>query len=443
MGSSHVLSDVVDMALEKGVPLYIIGLGTGNDTSSLITLCEESGGWYLELSEGTDTQYAFESIDHFLRYEYVLSHTSSDTIQGYNWRTVDVSVSYNHLRGTDQGYYLSPSGAADLSVVKSVVGTSFSILQDDTLWFVETGDRVQYTIQVQNIGHKDVQDVSIEDVLPTNLIPEMFERTPELIQGNTIVWGIDSLLLHESVQFSYRCLVDTFLSSEMITLINRVTIACTQDTLHHNNRDSSVVYYTPLEGADVTVKKIGVGDSLVVSQGDSIWYTFPGDTMEYHVTVINQGDMICHNITVQDILPEDVQFVDFSEPSHWVRGDTLRWIVNQLNARGGKKDFTYFCRVDTFMPPWNVQLINDVSVFCDEDSIQSNNTTCDTVWVRGLSPPDPQVRVSPLEIFPGDSVLIEVMTPVDIQSWDLTLIFENNSEITSYADDFIQNNLHL
>ncbi len=443
VGSSHALSDVIDAALEKGVPLYIIGLGIGNDTRSLMTLCEESGGWYLELSEGTNTQYAFESIGHFLRHYYVLSYTTPDTIQGHNWRTVDISVSYSDLRGKDRGHYLSPSGAADLAVTKSAIGASFSVLQEDTLWYVETGDRVQYTIRVRNIGHKNVKDVSIEDVLPANLIPETFERTPELIQGNTIMWGIDSLLLHESVEFSYRCLVDTFLSSEVITLMNRVAIVCTQDTLLHNNRDSSVVYYTPLKGADVTVKKIGVGDSLVVFQGDSTWYSSPGDTVEYHVTVINQGEMNCHNITVEDILPEYVQFVNFSEPSHWVRGDTLRWIVSQLSARGGKKDFTYFCRVDTFMPPWNEPLINDVSVFCSEDSVLSNNATCDTVWVRGLSPPDPQVRVSPLEIFPGDSVRIEVMTPIDIQSWDLTLIFEDNSEITSYADDFILTNSNL
>jgi hypothetical protein len=35
------------------------------------------------------------------------------------------------------------------------------------------------------------------------------------------------------------------------------------------------------------------------------------------------------------------------------------------------------------------------------------------------------------------------MTPVDIQTWDLRIAFADDSEVTDYADDFIQNNPNL
>ncbi len=443
IGSTITSAEVINAALEKGIPIYFIGLGTGSLSNSLKMLCAETGGWVVELGEGTDTEEGFETIEHFLRYYFVISHASPDTIQDQNWRTIDLSVLYDGLTASDRGDYLAPSGPADCAVTKSVITESFSVSDEDTSWFVMPGDTVQYTVQVRNVGHQDVQDVSIEDVLPSNLVPVEFERAPESIQGNTINWMVNSISLHDSIRFSYRCFVDTLLVSETFTLMNKVTIDCIQDTLFHNNSDSTLVYNIPLKGPDATVEKVGIGDSLVVTQGDSIWYTFPGNTVEYHVSVINQGEIICRDITVQDILSDDVELIDFPEPSHWISGDTLRWTINRLDARGGEKEFVYYCQVDTSMPPWIESLINETTVFCDEDTIFWNNTTRDTVWVQGTVPPDPQVRVDPQIVVPGDSVQIEVMTPVQIQSWDLRLQFEDNSEVTDYADVFIQNNPNL
>ncbi len=443
VGSTITSAEVMDAALRKGIPIYFIGLGVGSLTDSLSVLCTETGGWYVELSEGTDTQEGFETIEHLLRYYFVLSHTSPDTVQAQNWRTMDLSVLYEGFTAADKGYYLAPSGPADCAVKKFVITESFSVSDEDTSWFVIPGDSIQYTIHVRNVGHKDVQDVSIEDVLPSNLIPVEFERTPESIQGNTIDWMVDSIPLYGSIRFSYRCFVDTLLVSETFTLMNKVTIDCIQDTLFQNNIDSTLVYNIPLKGPDAAIEKVGIGDSLVVTQGDSVWYTFPGNTVEYHISVVNQGEIICRDMTVQDILPDDVEFIDFAEPSYWIRGDTLRWTINKLNARGGKKEFVYYCQVDTFMPPWVAPLINETTVFCDEDTLLWNNSTRDTVWVQGIVPPDPQVRVEPSIVVPGDSVQIEVMTHVDIQMWDLKLRFEDNSEVTDYADVFIQNNPHL
>jgi hypothetical protein len=111
--------------------------------------------------------------------------------------------------------------------------------------------------------------------------------------------------------------------------------------------------------------------------------------------------------------------------------------VPGLSARGESAFFSYTCRVDTALPPWNVPLINTVTAYCAADSNLSNNTDRDTVFTVANVPPDPQIRVSPQTINPTDSVLVEVLTPVAVQSWDLLIFFENGSENDTYGDAFI------
>jgi hypothetical protein len=112
--------------------------------------------------------------------------------------------------------------------------------------------------------------------------------------------------------------------------------------------------------------------------------------------------------------------------------------VDSIEPFGGFRNFVYACRVDTFMPPWQVRLVNSAVVSCSQDTSLSNNTDQDTVWAAGLVPPDPQIRVSPTLVEPTDSVLVEVMTPVFAKSWDLVIRYEDGTMVDTYADPFVQ-----
>ena len=442
VGSSRDVSDVVNLAQDKGVPVYVLGLGGSIQGAGLEELCEETGGWYVGQTDVSDLSEPLSLIEGFLRDYYVFFYTSPDTIQNETWRVVDVTLSAFDLTRRDTGVYRSPLGFADVGVEKRAVGDSVHVVGQDTNWFVHSVDSVRYTLAVRNVGHQDVEDIVVEDVLPVCLNPVVFERNPTSILGNTLVWSFDSLGVGEEVRFDYVCAVDsvfldTLTVAKTLVLANAVSLDCPQDTLLFNNADSDTVYLVLLP-IDISVTKTGIGDSLSVSGQDTTWYVLPGDTVAYTVLVANRGDLTGENITVQEILPEEVTLIGASDPPVWQSGDTLVWSVDRLAGRGTERFFTYTCRVDTFMPPWEVPLVNRVTVDCEGDGVPGNDADGDTVWVAGIVPPDPQVRVTPSVVTPGDSVRVEVMTPVSVQGWDLRLFFEDGSWVTTYADAFIQ-----
>lgn len=338
--------------------------------------------------------------------------------------------------------YYVPLPPPDISVKKQGIGTSVAVIQGDSTWYVSPGDTAVYHVSLVNRGRLDGYNISVRDILPQEVTLIDFAGSEFSLDGDTLRWTVDQVDANGGKEnFTYRCFVDTLMLPENSPLINQVLISCAKDTNLKNNTDGDTLLYSPLLPADVSVMKRGVGDSLVVDHGDSVWYVRPGNIVEYNVSVFNTGQISCRNILCYDLLPEEVVLINFSEPSSWQSGDTLYWSVNHLYARGGKKEFTYTCRVDTFMPPWEVPLMNHVTVDCEEDINLENNSARDTVWVTALIPPDPQVRVTPSEVEAGDSVQVEVMTPVDVKDWDLSIFFENNIWIDTYGDEFIQSHV--
>jgi len=54
-----------------------------------------------------------------------------------------------------------------------------------------------------------------------------------------------------------------------------------------------------------------------------------------------------------------------------------------------------------------------------------------------VMPPGPQIRISPQLIEPGDSIQVQVMTPVFARTWDLQVIYGDGTIENIYADEFI------
>ena len=290
---------------------------------------------------------------------------------------------------SDTVYYI-PLPPPDISVKKQGRGTSAAVIEGDSTWFVSPGDTAVYHVSLVNRGWLDGYNISVRDILPEEVTLIDFSESEFSLDGDTLRWTVDRVIANGGREdFSYRCFVDTMMLPENSPLINQVLISCAKDTNLQNNTDDDTLYYIPLLPADVSVKKRGMGDSLVVDQGDSVWFVHPGNTVEYNVSLINSGQISCRDILVHDVLPEEVVLINFSESSSWQSGDTLFWTVDYLGARGGEKEFTYTCRVDTLMPPWEVPLVNHVTVDCEGDSIPENNSARDTVWVTALIPPDP------------------------------------------------------
>jgi hypothetical protein len=55
----------------------------------------------------------------------------------------------------------------------------------------------------------------------------------------------------------------------------------------------------------------------------------------------------------------------------------------------------------------------------------------------GVAPAPPQISVTPEVVTPGDSVLVQVMTPIAARTWDISIFYESGEENDTYGDGFI------
>jgi len=431
------IDDVINYAKTNNVSVFTIGLMNANK-DVLRKIANETGGLFSYAPNAEDLKSIYFDIYNIVTAYYVLAHTSPDPITNGTWRTIDLTIDYKGTIGKGLGNYYVPLLAPDVRIVKRVITDSASVLNSDTLHFGPPGDTVSYEIYVTNYGPTKAYNIEVVDIPPDSLFPIDFETLPDTVIQDSVVWQISKIEVGETVRIGYYSLLDTLKFSRMVALTNKVSAECAPDTFLINNTDSATVYFVPLLPPDVSITKQAIGDSLVVSHGDSTWYVSPGDTIVYKVLLKNSGEMDAHNITLTDILPAGVTLTHFSGSSFSQNGDTLSWTVSKLIGHGGTIKFNYSCRVDTLVPPWDVPMANTITVQCSEDTIPGNNSAQDTVWIAGVYPSAPKVRVSPSVIVPGDTVSIEVMTPVSVKNWDIKIFFEDGISVDTYGDEFIQ-----
>jgi VWFA-related protein len=436
-GSSATRDDVIRAAQEAGVPIHLIGFGAGGASPDMEILAESTGGWAVTAEAEPQFTEALSFLDEALRNYYLLAFASSDTTEDSTRRLVRAGLKVYETAGSDTGVYRAPLGRANLAVRTHVRGLSFSASDGDTTWFARTGERVRYSSSVLNIGHQGLPGIRMTDVLPHSFIPDSIPFAHQ-IHGDSLIWNLDSLPIRGVVQYSYTFTADTLFSLENVPLSNHLAADCPRDTVLYDNRASDTVVYIPLKPPDFVMHVAGRGDSLVTIRGDSVWFTFAGKTVHYTVTLANIGELACGGISVVNVLPPELTLTDFSGPAHTQRGDTLFWSVDYLPSRGGIRFATYSCKVDTFLPPWEVPLINKAWAQSDQEQIPGNNTASDTLYIAPLIPPNPQVRIEPAVGEPGDSVRVQILTPVTIKSYELVVLYETGETVHDYADDFIQ-----
>ena len=436
-GNSLSRSRLAEQALESGVPLYWIDLASSTFSDTLRLLCEETGGLYFSTVNGDWTvQSALNRIAGLLRNYYVLSYATSDTVQNQTWRRLDVSLDAYTKSASDTGDYRAPHGPMDLRITKSAIGKDYVGYQSDSLWQVQASDTIHYTLQVWNAGHQDCSNFTVRDALPANLNVIASNPSFNAITDHVVSWNVPSLTRTNTIQIQYACLVDTLEPETDTLLVNLAEIVCPADTIQHNNQARDSVIYAMLQPVDLAVSKSAVGDSL---GSNSVWFVHPDGTVEYTVTVVNQGEWDAWQVRMIDVLPREARVIappSGNDPAS--SGDTLKWIVPFIASRGGSVQVQYTCRYDsTNLLPWTIPLINTATAIYPTDGDLTNNSASDTVYSVGVEVPPPQIYLSHYEVAPFDTTQIRVYTPIDVDDWDLTFVFEDSSRVTDFADAFI------
>jgi uncharacterized repeat protein (TIGR01451 family) len=165
---------------------------------------------------------------------------------------------------------------------------------------------------------------------------------------------------------------------------------------------------------------------------------FRSDTVTYELSVVNLGQLPCRNITVTDVLPTQLEPLDFTFAPTSQSGDTVVWRIDLLPERGGRTSWSYRCKMDVDMPSFKVPLVNTVRTVSPDDTVPSNDAASDTLWSVGETPPPPEITVTPGRIQPGDSVWFSVRSPAEVSSWQLIVEQADGSRIDPFADDYTQ-----
>ena len=177
------------------------------------------------------------------------------------------------------------------------------------------GDNVNYTVTVTNDGIGDAKDVVVRDVLGEGL--KFVSATGEYTwdeDSRTVTWIVD-LAKGESRTFY----VDAIVSG-------------------YGNVTNSLIVGNKTISVNVTVPEI-IPDKTVGIENPNF-----GDTVNYTVTVTNDGIGDANNVVVRDILGEGLTFVDatgnytFDEATR-----TVTWIVDL--AKGESKVFSVIATV--------------------------------------------------------------------------------------------------
>lgn len=117
--SQRTLQDAIDQAVNFGVPVFTIGLGSGIDIAVLQQIADETGGLFFQAPSATDLQEIYQTISGILQNQYEIAWTTPKPTCDANapTRTVDIAVSVGTGRGTaTKPYACPPSTPPDVPI---------------------------------------------------------------------------------------------------------------------------------------------------------------------------------------------------------------------------------------------------------------------------------------------------------------------------------------
>lgn len=230
--------------------------------------------------------------------------------------------------------------AGDLSVSKSAVGekvTSYDatlnrFIVQDTANQVTAGMLLRYSVQVQNNGPSDSQNVTIQDALPTTPTPgpvafdhvEGATCSPSSVDANTLFCGVGTLHAGERKTFNVYVKVDP-------SVPDSTNLANTATALHSGSNTippgappsipgldpTRVLNWDPCTAgcATGTNNNVSTNNTTVFALADvgvvksvSPVKVDAGEEVQYTVTVSNFGPSIAKQVLLTDTLPSGAAY---------------------------------------------------------------------------------------------------------------------------------------
>ena len=218
------------------------------------------------------------------------------TLTNYGYASAD-NVSYVYDTATVI-IENEPTGTSDLRINKLVRN-----LSDATGFFdsvnADPGEEVEFSIQLNSVGNKSVNNVRVWDSLPSDLTyisgsttVNGSYRSDGIVSGGIYVGTINS---GQSIDIRFKARV----SSSIVGTSGIITIDAGNQNIQTSNNNLSI----SKKGRNIT-------------QNQTVWsYTFPayyGDTLEFSTQITNNSGSTIDNVTIKESLSSNLSFVSNS-----------------------------------------------------------------------------------------------------------------------------------
>jgi uncharacterized repeat protein (TIGR01451 family) len=259
-----------------------------------------------------------------------------------------------------------PATGNDLSAVTSTVvfSSNLGVTKEHT-GPATAGETIDYDLEVTNSGPSDAPNVTLTDVLPSNLTfnsisqdsgPVFSCTTPDPGANGTVTCTIASLPAGSSATFSLVLIVAP---SAQGTVENTATVSSdATDPFPDNDSDTET---TPLElDSDLSAFKVGPVTAVA------------GTDIHYLLEVTNNGPSDAMNITVVDTLPAQTTFVSITQTTGPAFNCVTTTCTGPVLADGAMASFNLVVHID---PSATGTLENSFTVTADTDTTPGNNTS--------------------------------------------------------------------
>ena len=180
-------------------------------------------------------------------------------------------------------------------------------------------------------------------------------------------------------------------------------------------------------------------DSFQVVGVDTLFYAHPGDTLIYQIGIRNLGPKMADEPFLKNLPPSWFQVDTILVAPKSTNLDTLFYSWDAL-APANSQIITYRGRVHMLLPDTVSLLINSLWSGALNDTILTNNTLRDTVYLiipEQPPQPEPYLDATPSIVQVGKPIHVNVSVSGPVLSWDLWVYLANGEIDSTYADEYI------
>ena len=224
-----------------------------------------------------------------------------------NWPTVGnkvIQVSASNSQGT-----VNDSFAVD------VTGEPLLAIRKDAPAETLVGSNITYTLTISNEGVVEATGLVITDTIPANATNVTPLDGGIIVAGDTLQWNLASLAAGAKS-------------------ILRFQVTAEQSIVNDDYAVSAAGGFSAV-GAEAVTTIFGEPDLSISKSGPSS--AGVGESIEYQITVINDGAIAAHELVISDTLPAGATYLSGGT----LVGNVVRWQLSSLPANGGKETVSF------------------------------------------------------------------------------------------------------